>query len=217
MRFRRHVPSRSDRAPRPAEAPVAAPLARRRLSRDVAVVLATFGVGYVVASVWLSPVPLITSDHAVPRVLELPVDEAQAKLAELGFRTRVGGDRSHGSIPRGSVAWQDPPPGVVLPENSVVVLSPSAGPTPIPVPDVIGFTRAHAEKVLVAAGLRLGDVDTVASDPEAGVVIATRPAPGSGREAGAPVDLVVSGRRPPGPMPLPAAQVEPLGAGEPRP
>ncbi|HEU5169818.1 MAG TPA: hypothetical protein VFU46_04735, partial [Gemmatimonadales bacterium] len=93
MRFRRHVALRSEPATRPGEAPVGSPLARPRLLRDVGVVLATFGVGYLVASVWLSPVPLITSDHAVPRVLELPVDEAQAKLAELGFRTRVGGDR----------------------------------------------------------------------------------------------------------------------------
>jgi beta-lactam-binding protein with PASTA domain len=50
--------------------------------------------------------------------------------------------------------------------------------------------------VVEAAGARVGRVDTVrGGDPEPGVVIATRPAPGNGRPRGAPVDLVVSGRQ----------------------
>jgi serine/threonine-protein kinase len=175
------------------------------------VVLATFGVGYVIASAWLSPVPLFSSDHLVPRLVDLPVAEADAKLAELGFRSRAGAARHHPAIAAGRVAWQDPPPGLVLPENTIVTYSVSSGPAPIPVPDVIGFSRAHAERVLAAAGLRRGAVDTVAADPEPGVVIATRPAAGVAREPGGTVDLVVSGRPLPGVIPTPALHVSPLG------
>jgi serine/threonine-protein kinase len=175
------------------------------------VVLATFGVGYVLASAWLSPVRLFSSDHAVPRLLDLPVAEADAKLAELGFRSRTVAARHHPAISAGRVAWQDPPPGLVLPENTVVTYSASSGPAPIPVPDVIGFSRSHAERVLAAAGLRRGALDTVAADPEPGVVIATRPPAGTVRDPGGAVDLVVSGRPLPGVIPTPATHVAPLG------
>jgi serine/threonine-protein kinase len=77
----------------------------------------------------------------------------------------------------------------------VVQLAPSGGPAPVTVPDVIGFALPTAEKVVEAAGVRVGRVDTVrGGGPEAGVVIATRPAPGNGRPRGSAVDLVVSGR-----------------------
>jgi beta-lactam-binding protein with PASTA domain len=102
---------------------------------------------------------------------------------------------------------------MVLPENTAVTYALSSGPAPIPVPDVIGFSRPDAERVLAAAGLRRGAVDTVAADPEPGVVIATRPAGGVGRAAGDSVDLVVSGRPLPGAVPVPALHVAPLGGG----
>lgn len=216
MRVRRHVPGGASRE-RPAPTAVETqpqPSGRGRpWLRDALVVLATFGVGYVIASAWLSPVPLVSSDHAVPRLLELPAAEAEGKLAELGFRARVAAARQHPAIPAGHVAWQDPPAGMVLPENTAVTYAISSGPAPIPVPDVIGFTRTHAERVLAAAGLRRGTVDTVAADPEPGVVIATRPAAGTGRARGDRVDLVVSGRALPGAVPVPALHIAPLGGG----
>ena len=216
MRVRRHVPGGAPRErPTPAAVetlPQPSGSARRWL-RDGLVVLATFAVGYVIASAWLSPVPLFSSDHAVPRLLDLPAAEADGKLAELGFRARVAAARQHPAIHPGHVAWQDPPAGMVVPENTVVTYAVSSGPAPIPVPDVIGFGRAHAEQVLAAAGLRRGVVDTVAADPEPGVVIATRPAAGTGRGLGDTVDLVVSGRPLPGAVLVPALHVAPPGGG----
>lgn len=224
MRVRRHVPGgRRDAAPRASpSAPELEPRAAGAPDsgwwlRAGAVVLATFGVGYVIATAWLSPVPMFSSDHAVPRLLELPMGAVEEKLAELEFRGRAAAGRPHPSIPAGRVAWQDPPAGMVLPVNSIINYAASTGPAPIPVPDVIGFTRQHAERVLAAAGLRVGGVDTVAADPEPNVVIATRPAAGTGRERGATVDLVVSGRGRALPVPIQATQVDPLRSQEPAP
>jgi eukaryotic-like serine/threonine-protein kinase len=206
VRFRRQVPW-ATRTPDPAnaavsagvppktaDAPFIATVFGRRLLRDGGIVLATFGVGYVIASAWLSPVPLLTSDHALPRVLELPAGEAQRKLGELGFRVKFEDERAHPTVPRGAIVWQDPPSGTILSRNAVVALTPSAGPQLVLVPDIVGLPIPFALKVLAAAGLKRGAVDTVASDPEANVVIATRPAAGVGREPGSPVDLVVSGQ-----------------------
>ncbi|HYL28978.1 MAG TPA: PASTA domain-containing protein [Gemmatimonadales bacterium] len=213
MRFRRQVPwarhaaepagpeapaaepgAPESAAPRAAHPPFLATVFGRRLVRDAVIVLGTFAVGYVLARAWLSPVPLITSDHSVPRVLELTGGEAQRRLTALGFRVKFDDERAHPTIPRGSIVWQDPAPGTVLAQNSIVSVAPSAGPQLAPVPDIVGLPMPFAIKVLAAAGLKPGSVDTVTSDPEPNVVIATRPAAGAGREAGSTVDLVVSGQ-----------------------
>jgi beta-lactam-binding protein with PASTA domain len=169
-----------------------------RLLRDLGLVALTFVVGYGVSALWISPGSLVSGDHPVPRVLGLSVDAARTKLAGLGFRPRLEGERPSDGSPRGTVVWQDPPPDMVLPPNSNVQLVLSGGPAPATVPDVIGFAVPDAEKVFDAAGVKVGRVDTVRAGPEAGVVIATRPAAGSGRPRGAAVDLVVSGGAPSG-------------------
>ncbi|HEX5385562.1 MAG TPA: PASTA domain-containing protein [Gemmatimonadales bacterium] len=177
----------------------------RRWLLDFAILVAVFGIGYLGTSVWMSPASIIGADHAVPRVLELTGGEAQRRLAALGFRAKFDESREDLSIPRGSIVWQDPPPGVVLPENSVVWLAPSAGVPQVPVPDVVGLARPQAEKIIVAAGLKIGDVDTIAADPEPNVVVATRPSAGQGRDPGSPIELVVSGRPVVGSGPPPPA------------
>jgi beta-lactam-binding protein with PASTA domain len=166
-----------------------------RFARDLSLVGLTFVVGYAISVLWIAPGGVTGDDHAIPRVLGIPLEQAKTALANAGFRSRVEGERPSPAIPRGSVIWQDPPPGMVVPPNAVVQLVQSAGPAPVTVPDVIGFALPSAEKVVEAAGIKVGRVDTVrGSGPEAGVVILTRPAPGNGRPRGGRIDLVVSGR-----------------------
>ena len=127
-------------------------------------------------------------------MLGQPVEQAKTALANAGFRSRFEGERPSPTTPRGSVLWQDPPPGMVAQPNAIVQLVQSAGPAPVTVPDVVGLALPYAEKVVVAAGIRVGRVDTVrGGGPEAGIVIATRPSPGNGRPRGSRIDLVVSG------------------------
>jgi serine/threonine-protein kinase len=169
-------------------------VAGRRLVRELLVLAAIFGVGYVAAAAWLSPVPLLTASHAVPRVLDLPAAEAQRKLTSIGFRVKLEEARAHPTAPRGQIVWQDPPPGVVLGQNRAVILAPSAGALGVPIPDVVGLALPQAEKILHAAGLKVGEVDSIAADPEPGIVVGTRPAVGTAREPGGTVGLVVSAR-----------------------
>jgi beta-lactam-binding protein with PASTA domain len=90
------------------------------------------------------------------------------------------------------VIWQDPPPGTVLKPNTVIQLVVSTGPTLVAVPDVIGLNVPQASKILTAAGVRVGAVDSTAGGREAGVVLGTRPNAGIGRPRGSAVALVVS-------------------------
>jgi serine/threonine-protein kinase len=164
----------------------------RGFLRDMGLILATFIVGYGISSLWLTPGSLFSKDHSLPRVIELPEPRARQQLTELGFRPRIEGERPSESYPPGTVIWQDPPPGTILRPNSVVQLVVSAGPALVAVPDVIGLSIPVASRILAAAGVRVGSVDSSPAGQEPGIVLATRPAAGVGRPRGAAVALVVS-------------------------
>jgi beta-lactam-binding protein with PASTA domain len=165
----------------------------RRFVRDLALVALTAVLGYVITMVWMGPGTASTSDHSVPRVLQLPVDKARAELTKLGFRIRMEAQRPSPDVARGAVLWQDPPPETILPPGATVQLTVSDGPAPVTVPDVVGLSLPYAERILAAAGIKVGSVDTVRAEPEPGVVMAVRPPPGNGRPRGSSVDLLVSG------------------------
>ncbi|HEY7683532.1 MAG TPA: PASTA domain-containing protein [Gemmatimonadales bacterium] len=167
-------------------------MAGRRLLRQAAVVSGTFLLAYLITILWLFPAPLFSHEHAVPRVLDLGATEAREKLESQGFRMRVEDQQTDPSVPRGAVVWQDPPPGMVLTPNSQVSIILSDGPPDVPVPDVGGFPRLLAERVLKAAGFTLGKPDTLPALSEPGTVVQTRPPPGIGRPAGSEVGLVLS-------------------------
>jgi beta-lactam-binding protein with PASTA domain len=182
MRARRHTSS----------GPLLESAVWRAFLRDIGLIVLTFAVGYGISIFWLSPGTVFTKDHSLPRVLELPEAEARRTLTELGFRPRMDGERQNDAFSRGIVIWQDPAPGTVLPPNSPVQLIVSAGPSLVAVPDIIGMSLSQAIKIMSAAGVKVGSIDTVSGGQEAGVVLATRPSAGVGRPRGAPVAFVVS-------------------------
>lgn len=167
-------------------------MAGRRLLRQVAIVVVAYIVGYLIAVLWVFPTPFFSREHSVPRVLDMGITEARQKLESQGFRFRIEDQQTDPDAPKNAVVWQDPPPGVVVPPNSQVSLTLSEGPPDVPVPDVAGFPRVLAEKVLKAAGFKTGGTDTVPAAAEAGIVVQSRPGSGVGRPAGTTIDLVVS-------------------------
>lgn len=180
MRPRRHL-----------VAPLLSTMAGRRLVRQVGAVAGAFVIGYLL-TFWLFPAPLFSADHPVPRVLDRPTTEAKQRLEKLGFRVKIDAEESHPRAPRGTIIWQDPPPGTVLPKGGPVHLTISSGPAAVPVPDVVGLEQDQAKRILEAAGLTAGDADSIPASAERGVVIATRPGQGVGRDPGSAVVLVVS-------------------------
>ncbi len=164
----------------------------KRFARDIGLVALVALIGYGISGYWVSPDAVFASEHAVPRVLELPVADARERLTDLGFRVRVEGERPNPTVPQGAVIWQDPPPETVVLPNSAVQLVLSGGPAPVTVPDVVGLSLPFARSIIEAAGLKLGRVDRVTSAQEADVVLSVRPPPGNGRPPGARVELLVS-------------------------
>jgi eukaryotic-like serine/threonine-protein kinase len=164
----------------------------RRVLRGGIIVGVAMVAGYLLSAFWLFPAPIFSRDHSTPRVLDLGLTAAQERLAADGFRVKIAAEEPDPRAVKGRVIWQDPPPGTIVPEGSTVEITPSAGPPTILVPDVVHFDEAEARKVILAAGLVVGREDSVESSMEAGVVVQTRPAGGLARDAGTPVDLILS-------------------------
>lgn len=184
---------RTDDAPPMTTAPTSEAAPRgRKLVRDLLVLALLFTVAFGLAFLVLMPGPVIASSHAVPRVLEMPVEAAERELTTAGFRARRGEGRLHPLLADGVVIWQDPPAGTVLSSGTVVTLTVSDGLALYPVPDVLQFPASLARRVVEAAGLRIERVDSVPSSAPRGTVIETRPSPGSARPLGSGVVLVVS-------------------------
>ncbi|HEX5635181.1 MAG TPA: PASTA domain-containing protein, partial [Gemmatimonadales bacterium] len=169
----------------------------RRLLRDALLIVGLFVLAYAITYVALRPGPIVAAEHALPRVLELPVEQAEKELAALGFKPRRADQRLHASRGPGTVIWQDPPAGTVLAAGTPVSLTTSAGVEQHIVPDVEQFPGALARAVIEAAGLRVERVDSVSSGAPRGTVLEIRPPAGTGRPVGSGVILVVSAPPPP--------------------
>jgi len=139
---------------------------------------------------------MFAASQRVPRVLGLTVQEAEGALTEAQLRPQQPQQVRHPSYPPGIVTWQDPPPGVVVPQGTSVELSVSPGPPRIPVPDVAGHDAAVARLLLESAGLRIGSIDTAQTAAPPGVVVNTRPPAGTALSTGRNVTLVVSAGAP---------------------
>lgn len=135
---------------------------------------------------------LATGSQPVPRVIELPVDEARAALERLGFRARVADERPHPSAPRGTVIFQDPPPALQAPRGTTVALDVSAGTVQVTVPDATGLELPIARQLLESAGLRAGDVLPPLAPGTRAAVLRTTPAAGTPAPLGSRVTLVVT-------------------------
>ncbi len=163
---------------------------RRRLTTIVTLTAAAM-LGYL--TTWLAyPRPLLSRDHAIPRLVGLPVDQAERAIATLGFKAEIAGEEPDPEVPAGTVLWQDPPADIIVPQGTTIALTRSGGPAAVPVPDVTDFEVDLATRVLIAAGHRVGTIDSVPGAADAGIVVATRPGAGSAETPGSTVDLLVS-------------------------
>ena len=186
MRVRRPIPPLGDwRAPAWAD--------RNRLGRWTLYVGCAALAGYLIAFFILFPAPILRGQQVVPRVLGLPLADAQHQLTALHLQVQEGPSEPHPTAPTGTVIWQDPPPGVIAPEGMKVTLVSSSGPSKIPVPDVSGLDATLAQQLVAAAGLTVAQVESVqVPRTPPGVAAMTRPPAASLLTPGTGVILVVS-------------------------
>ncbi len=128
----------------------------RRFGRRVLLaVLALLAAATAAWGVWAYLVPHTV---AVPNVVGADLTAAEHRIGDLGLVVRVGDGRYSKTISRGDVVNMSPAPGTDLHRGARVLLVPSLGPPPVPVPDLTGKTVEQARPLLIGANLVLGEV-----------------------------------------------------------
>lgn len=167
---------------------------RGRSSRGWAVALMVLGLVVVGLGLFLVGSNLSrdqTDQVSVPRVLGLPVAEAEVVLLDADLLVEVVREVNQ-SVPEGVVFDQDPADGAQVALRSTVRLTVSAGLGDAEVPDVVGRTEAEAVRLLVAAGFESRTEARPDDDVPEGRVIITNPPAGASQPKGSEVVLVVS-------------------------
>jgi serine/threonine-protein kinase len=186
-------PGSSTTGPSPADEPPRDPPRRRR--RRLVAILAAIAVLIVGAAVaYASTARLFVPSHPVPSLVGQTEAAARATLQPLHFHLAVSAT-AYSAQAVGRVIVQVPSRGK-LKEGTVVRVTVSRGPKPVPVPSLEGKTVAQATQVLSRLGLKLGSVTPTASmTVPAGQISASAPNTGT-IVPGQSVDLTVSSGKP---------------------
>ena len=126
----------------------------------------------------------------VPRVTQLQLVEARAKLERAGFD--VNQTRVRSAQPFDQVLDQDPNPGEQAEAGSTVTLEVSNGPGEVLVPAVAGLPQAQAINELEEAGLKVTRDVQFSDEVRKGLAIRTVPREGEEVTVGTRVRLLVS-------------------------
>jgi serine/threonine-protein kinase len=163
-----------------------------RWARAGLIGLLGFGVGYLVAAIWLFPSPDQAEELdvvGVPNVTEVHFEDATERLESLGLEARALDRVADPTVPPNWVVAQSPLAHQLAAVGTPVYLTLSRGPEMQTVPDLSGLSTEDAEAVLAGLGF---DVERrVVEGRSRGGVRGTRPAAGERLELPARVELEV--------------------------
>jgi serine/threonine-protein kinase len=132
----------------------------------------------------------------VPGLVGFDVTVATEIAENAGLEVEVG-EPENSPDPEGTIIAQSPSPGSFT-DGDTVRITPSAGPAPVALPDVLNRPRAEAEAMLTDAGFRLLPAREEYHDTAAaGTVINVEPPVGTALAPESEVTLVVSAGRAP--------------------
>jgi serine/threonine-protein kinase len=129
----------------------------------------------------------------IPDVLELSLPNAQAKLAENGFRVMVRDSLYDSKHPEGTVIEQNPYPYAMVKKGRRVYLTVSIGEKPVIMPNLFGVSPREAELILESRDLKLNGKGYVFSDIyHEGTVMGQSFPQGQPIQAGSRIDIIIS-------------------------
>jgi serine/threonine protein kinase/beta-lactam-binding protein with PASTA domain len=184
----------------PSTPPAGAP-PRRRLRRvlllaaAVIILVGASGVAWAELSGRFKP-----KEQPVPSLAGLTRVAATATLSRQHLKLAVSGTTYNPTRPAGLILTQVPAPLVKLRQGSTVTVVVSAGPQPIPVPNLANDSLQAAQQVLQSLGLKATPTYSTSMTVAANVVIANTPSSGT-LLPGQAVTLNVSSGKPKVPVP----------------
>jgi serine/threonine-protein kinase len=127
----------------------------------------------------------------VPNTINMTEGAARALLAQQNLQA-TSTQQASSTIGKGLVISSDPGVGASVPPGSTVILTVSAGPATVDIPEVVGLTKADATSTLKALGLKVTSVTTPVTDPtQDGIVLDSNPVQGDTATVGDTVTLTV--------------------------
>lgn len=164
----------------------------RRVLRGTVLLAAMFGLGYVVATRALFPVPAPPPDLlGVPDLIGLDVEDAVGRAEAAGLALGAVDSMYHPSAATGSILGQSPLPGQLALPGAAIEFAISLGPEHRAVPDMIGQREQRARVLLGANGFSVA-VEAVEDEEPAGEVVAMEPEAGTGVTLPFEVRLAIS-------------------------
>lgn len=145
----------------------------------ILVLLAALAATFLVSAFLAVRVAVRAREVSVPTLAGRTVNEASARLEDLGLTLRVDDNqRVDAKVPAGRILQQDPAPGVRVRRARSVRVWVSAGEATTTVPDLVGQTERTAQMRLQQDGLTLAGVAEIRShDYATEAVVAQDPAP----------------------------------------
>jgi eukaryotic-like serine/threonine-protein kinase len=170
----------------------------------VVVLLASFGIGYLLATQVMFPRPESAGTGIpVPSLYGMEVEVAGRALRDAGLGVGQVTEVASTGVRRGRVVAQEPLPDQQLRPGAEVSLAISGGAPSVRVPPLTGLGAVTARELLEAAGFEVGVQEVRSGGVAAGRVLRTEPAAGDVLTLPASVVLVVNV----GPGPEPADTV----------
>ena len=154
---------------------------RRRGRWIVPAVLTVIALAMIGALVWgvmelrqqLTP-----RDIQVPDVIGKPLEEARAILTEAGLQVDEQVDERPSDKYEEGIVIDQSKQGIAVKEGSLIRLTISSGPEPVPMPDLQGMTVEEAKEVLASLGVTEDRLELTErhANSEPGMVVESRPA-----------------------------------------
>ncbi len=155
-------------------------------------IAAGFGLAWLVVAFVVFPAGVVPRDVKVPNVTGLMYDDAEARLAQAGFKAERGEQRYNSAAPKNTVLEQSPPPGAREGIGGTITLVVSGGQRVTTVPTVTGMSRIDAQATLEKEGFDVGEVGEANSNAPRGTVVGTRPAAGTQVSVPSSISLILS-------------------------
>lgn len=127
-----------------------------------------------------------------PALTGLTFEQAQEVAADYKIKVKEGAEVVSEEVDKGLIVSQDPEPGTMIKEGSTIEVNVSKGLGDGSVPDLKGKMQEDLAEYLQAAGFKLGNVTTEASDKPEGTVLSQDPEAGKSVEKGTAINVVVS-------------------------
>ena len=162
---------------------------KKKIIIIAAAAVAAIAIGVIIA---FDTVLLGGKEIEAPDFKNMTLEQAKDAAKEYEIKIKEGDEVVSEDVDKGLIVSQDPAAGETIKTGSTITVNISKGLGDGSVPNLEGKMQSELEEYLEAAGFKLGNVSTEASEEEKGTVLSQSPGAGEEVEKGTAIDVVVS-------------------------